>query len=130
MCVVYSTICYMCMCVVYSTICYMCMCVVYSTICYIMYVCSLQYNMLYVYVCSLQYNMLYVYVCRCQEALDKNEALIGEEQYDYQRELTKKFKDFQNQLQPMVSTHRKVSHGKKARYSLSLSLSLTITLLI
>ena len=54
-------------------------------------------------------------LCRCQEALERNEELIGDEQYDYQRELMKKFKDFQNQLQPMVTTHRKVSHGKKVR---------------
>jgi hypothetical protein len=54
---------------------------------------------------------------RCHEALEKNEALIGEEQYDYQRELNRKFKDFQTQLQPMVATHRSkaTSSLKKAK---------------
>ncbi|XP_003391040.2 PREDICTED: dedicator of cytokinesis protein 7-like, partial [Amphimedon queenslandica] len=52
---------------------------------------------------------------RCQEALERNEELIGEEQYDYQRELVKNFKNFQSQLQPMVSTQKKMSHSKKAR---------------
>ena len=42
-------------------------------------------------------------------------GLIGDEQYEYQKELAKKFKDFQIQLQPMVTTHRKMSRGKKAR---------------
>ena len=52
---------------------------------------------------------------RCREALDKNETLIGEEMYDYQKELEHNFKQFQRQLQPMVSTHRKASHRGKAR---------------
>ena len=53
---------------------------------------------------------------RCQEGLDRYDELIGDEQYEYQRELAKKFKDFQIQLQPMVTTHKKMSHGKKARW--------------
>ena len=52
---------------------------------------------------------------RCHEALVKNSALIGEEQYEYQKELERKFKDFQHQLAPMVSIQKKTSHGKKAR---------------
>lgn len=52
---------------------------------------------------------------RCQEGLDRNEEMLGEERYDYQKELTRKFRDFQQQLQPMVTIHRKLTHGKKAR---------------
>ena len=58
---------------------------------------------------------LLVFFFRCREALDKNETLIGEEMYDYQKELEHNFKQFQRQLQPMVSTHRKASHRGKAR---------------
>ena len=51
----------------------------------------------------------------CQEGLDRYDKLIGDEQYEYQKELSKKFNDFRIQLQPMVTTHKKMSHGKKAR---------------
>ncbi len=46
-------------------------------------------------------------VCRCAEALDVNNSLMGEERSDYQKELNKKFKDFRNKLEPMVSTKKK-----------------------
>ena len=36
--------------------------------------------------------------------------------YDYQKELRHNFRQFQKQLQPMVTTHRKVTHRGKARY--------------
>ena len=36
--------------------------------------------------------------------------------YDYQKELEQNFRQFQKQLQPMVTTHRKVTHRGKARY--------------
>ena len=53
---------------------------------------------------------------RCWEVLDKNETLIGEEMYDYQKELEHDFKQLQRQFQPMVGTHRKASHHRKARW--------------
>ena len=37
--------------------------------------------------------------------------------YDYQKELEQNFRQFQKQLQPMVTTHRKVTHRGKARYA-------------
>ncbi len=46
-------------------------------------------------------------VCRCAEALDVNNSLMGEERSDYQKELNKKFKDFRDKLEPMVSTKKK-----------------------
>ncbi len=46
-------------------------------------------------------------MCRCSEALDVNNSLMGEERSDYQKELSKKFKDFRDKLEPMVSTKKK-----------------------
>jgi len=44
---------------------------------------------------------------RCEEALELNKLLITEEQADYQRELQRKFRDFRDKLEPMVSTKKK-----------------------
>ncbi|CAI8007936.1 Dedicator of cytokinesis protein 7 [Geodia barretti] len=44
---------------------------------------------------------------RCQEALDLNKHLITEEQHEYQHELARNFRDFQNKLEPMVPTKKK-----------------------
>lgn len=51
---------------------------------------------------------------RCQEALDLNKHLITEEQQEYQHELVKNFRDFQNKLEPMVPTKRKHKRGRSA----------------
>ena len=45
--------------------------------------------------------------CRCEEALEVNKRMITEEQQDYQRELQRKFRDFRDKLEPMVSTKKK-----------------------
>ena len=42
-----------------------------------------------------------------------NKKLITEEQKDYQKELTTKFRNFCDQLEPMVSTKKK---HKRSRY--------------
>ena len=47
---------------------------------------------------SLSHPFLFLY-SRCQEGLDRYDKLIGDEQYEYQKELSKKFNDFQIQLQ-------------------------------
>ena len=52
--------------------------------------------------------------CRCQEALDLNKHLITEEQHEYQHELVRNFRDFQNKLEPMVPTKKK---HKRSRYN-------------
>ena len=49
----------------------------------------------------------YLSCCRCQEALDLNKQLITEEQQEYQHELVRNFRDFQNKLEPMVPTKKK-----------------------
>ena len=46
-------------------------------------------------------------VCRCWDALELNKKLITEEQKDYQKELSAKFKLFCDKLEPMVSTKKK-----------------------
>ena len=42
---------------------------------------------------------------KCREALDKNGTLIGEDMYDYQKELEHNFKQFQHKLQPINGQH-------------------------
>ena len=56
-----------------------------------------------------------MYVCtrRCQEALDLNKQLITEEQHEYQHELVRNLREFQNKLEPMVPTKKK---HKRSRY--------------
>lgn len=44
---------------------------------------------------------------RCEEALEVNKLLITEEQMDYQKELQRKFRDFRDKMEPMVSTKKK-----------------------
>lgn len=44
---------------------------------------------------------------RCWDALELNKKLITEEQKDYQKELSAKFKLFCDKLEPMVSTKKK-----------------------
>ena len=44
---------------------------------------------------------------RCEVALEVNKQLITEEQLDYQRQLQRKFKEFKDKLEPMVSTKKK-----------------------
>ena len=56
-------------------------------------------------------------VSRCWEALEVNKKLITEEQKDYQKELTAKFRLFCDKLEPMVSTKKK---HKRSRYVLML----------
>ena len=46
-------------------------------------------------------------VYRCWDALELNKKLITEEQKDYQKELSAKFKLFCDKLEPMVSTKKK-----------------------
>lgn len=48
-----------------------------------------------------------VTVGRCAEALEVNNHLISEDRSDYQKELQRKFKDFRDKLEPMVSTKKK-----------------------
>ena len=49
----------------------------------------------------------FIFVYRCWEALELNKKLITEEQKDYQKELSAKFKLFCDKLEPMVSTKKK-----------------------
>ena len=54
-------------------------------------------------------------VYRCWDALELNKKLITEEQKDYQKELSAKFKLFCDKLEPMVSTKKK---HKRSRWEL------------
>ena len=55
------------------------------------------------------YFVSFACVCvhRCWDALELNKKLITEEQKDYQKELSAKFKLFCDKLEPMVSTKKK-----------------------
>jgi len=60
--------------------------------------------------CLLAYSntlLFFVTLFRCGESLEINKVLISEEQLEYQREMERKYQDFQQLLAPLIGTGKK-----------------------
>ena len=55
----------------------------------------------------LVFTITYLHTHRCGDALSINKALIQEEQLEYQREMERKYQDFQKLLAPLISSGQK-----------------------
>jgi len=65
-----------------------------------------RYNKCWIFLClCLLYNCMCIHLShRCGDTLQRNKALIGADQKDYQRELERNYHHIKDQLSPLISS--------------------------